>query len=293
MALYVTTNLASLRGRNQISYTQGSLQKRYQRLSSGLRINSSKDDAAGLQIADRLTSQINGLNQGNRNINDGLALAQTIDGALDESINMLQRIRILTVQSLNGTNSDEDRAAIQSEVTELSKEITRVACKTTFGGQQILAGNKGLIDSLGRITVQVGANSGDTLVINGLSLGFVLSQVAKGTKDANYTKAFTQDSFDVKDMQKAPNVLSIVDKVIGFIDNKRSDIGAVMNRMESSIRNQSNVSLQTEDARSRISDSDFSEESALLTQQSIVQNITAFMLVQTNLKAKTALHLLS
>lgn len=293
MALYVTTNLASLRSRNQISYTQGSLQKRYQRLSSGLRINSAKDDAAGLQIADRLTSQINGLNQGNRNVNDGLALVQTIDGALDESISMLQRIRVLTVQSLNGVNSDEDCAAIQTEVTQLSKEITRVACKTTFGGKQILAGNKGLIDSLGEITVQVGANSGDVLVINGLSVGFVLSKVAKETKDTNYTKAFTQDSFDVSDMQKAPNVLSVVDKVIGFIDTKRSNIGAVMNRMESSIRNQSNVSVQNEDARSRISDSDFAEESALLTQQSIVQNITALMLVQTNLKAKTALHLLS
>ena len=141
MALYVNTNVSSLNGRRQLTNATNNLSTTYQRLSSGLRINSAKDDAAGLQISDRLTSQINGLNQGNRNANDGIALAQTVEGAMDEITNMLQRIRTLSVQSANGTNTTADRVAIQEEVTQLSNEITRIACKTTFAGQQVLAGD--------------------------------------------------------------------------------------------------------------------------------------------------------
>ena len=126
MALYVNTNVSSINAQRKLSNATLNLNVSYQRLSSGLRINSAKDDAAGLQIADRLTSQINGLNQGNRNTNDGIALAQTIEGALDETTNMLQRIRVLAVQSANGTNSQADRKALQEEVTQLSAEITRI-----------------------------------------------------------------------------------------------------------------------------------------------------------------------
>ena len=144
MALYVNTNVSSLNAQRKLTNATNSLNVSYQRLSSGLRINSSKDDAAGLQISDRLTSQINGLNQGNRNANDGIALAQTIEGALDETTNMLQRIRTLAVQAATGTNTEKDRQALQEEVTSLCEEITRIANKTTFAGQPILNG----IDSL-------------------------------------------------------------------------------------------------------------------------------------------------
>ena len=140
MALYVNTNVSSINAQRKLANSTLALNTSYQRLSSGLRINSSKDDAAGLQISDRLTSQINGLNQGNRNANDGIALAQTIEGALDEQTNMLQRIRTLAVQAANGTNTEKDRKALQEEVTSLSHEITRIAKKTTFAGALVLDG---------------------------------------------------------------------------------------------------------------------------------------------------------
>ena len=138
MALYVNTNVSSINAQRKLANSTLALNTSYQRLSSGLRINSSKDDAAGLQISDRLTSQINGLNQGNRNANDGIALAQTIEGALDETTNMLQRIRTLAVQAANGTNTQKDRIALQEEVSSLCQEITRIGKKTTFAGAHVL-----------------------------------------------------------------------------------------------------------------------------------------------------------
>ena len=140
MALYVNTNVSSINAQRKLTNATNSLNVSYQRLASGFRINSAKDDAAGLMISDRLTSQINGLNQGNRNANDGIALAQTIEGALDETSNMLQRIRTLAVQAANGTLGKEDRQAIQQEVEQLCQEINRIASDTTFGGKTILDG---------------------------------------------------------------------------------------------------------------------------------------------------------
>ena len=178
MAIYVNTNVSSLNSNRQLGKATHSLDTTYKRLSSGLRINSAKDDAAGLQISDRLTSQINGLNQGNRNANDGIALAQTAEGALDEVTNMLQRIRTLSLQSANGTNTTADRGAIQEEVKALCSEIGRIACKTTFAGQEILAGpDKGLVKG-GKIEFQVGANANDTISIS-LNNAFTL----KGMSD--------------------------------------------------------------------------------------------------------------
>ena len=183
MALYVQTNVSSINAQRKLTNATNNLNVNYQRLASGLRINSSKDDAAGLQISDRLTSQINGLNQGNRNTNDGIALAQTIEGALDETTNMLQRIRVLAVQSANGTNTAEDRKALQQEVEQLSLEISRIAAQTTFAGGTILDGaNQGLIPKDGKITFQVGANKGDTI-----SLGW--------SRAFNVSGLFTQAGF--------------------------------------------------------------------------------------------------
>ena len=140
MALYVNTNVSSINGQRKLTNATNALNVSYQRLASGLRINSAKDDAAGLQISDRLTSQINGLGQGNRNCNDGIAFAQTIEGAMDEMTNMLQRVRTLSIQAANGTYSTEDRKSIQQEITQLSVEITRIACKTTYAGKTVLNG---------------------------------------------------------------------------------------------------------------------------------------------------------
>ncbi len=162
MALYVNTNVSSINAQRKLANSTLALNTSYQRLSSGLRINSSKDDAAGLQIADRLTSQINGLNQGNRNANDGIALAQTIEGALDETTNMLQRIRTLAVQAANGTNTEKDRKALQEEVDSLCQEITRIGYKTTFAGAHVLM-SKGATSAPNGVGNANGAKALDTL----------------------------------------------------------------------------------------------------------------------------------
>ena len=293
MAIYVNTNVSSLNSNRQLGKATHSLDTTYKRLSSGLRINSAKDDAAGLQISDRLTSQINGLNQGNRNANDGIALAQTAEGALDEVTNMLQRIRTLSLQSANGTNTTADRGAIQAEVNQLCAEITRIGCKTTFAGQQILAGkNKGLVGSSG-INFQVGANANDTIAISlcnaftieGMSSAITATDNCLGTYDN--VKAFT-----VSTAEKAQKTLATIDKFIAHVDKARGELGAVQNRLESTIANQSNIAENEADARSRIRDTDYAEEAANLSQQTIVQQAASSMLTQANSRPQIALSLL-
>ncbi|MCK0535671.1 MULTISPECIES: flagellin [unclassified Anaerobiospirillum] len=303
MALYVNTNVSSINAQRKLSNATLSLNTSYQRLSSGLRINSAKDDAAGLQISDRLTSQINGLNQGNRNTNDGIALAQTIEGALDETTNMLQRIRVLAVQSANGTNSQKDRDALQEEVTQLSEEITRIANQTTFAGQTILQGKgKGLIPTDGKLVFQVGANAGNTLSLDWVS-AFTLSGIASQAglnqgelKDAAAKKGFTEDGgairFAISTASRATYVLENIDKLIQAVDSKRAALGALQNRMESTIRNQANISENQSDARSRIRDTDFASETAALTQNNIIQQASQTVLSQANQRPNIALSLL-
>ena len=307
MALYVNTNVSSINGRRNLTNATNNLNTTYQRLSSGLRINSAKDDAAGLQISDRLTSQINGLNQGNRNTNDGIALAQTMEGAMDEMTTMLQRIRTLSVQSANGTNSAEDRKALQQEVSQLSHEITRISCQTKFGGEKIMAsvdGNKatGLIQKDGSITFQVGAYKDDSLKITGLSCGFTMTGIrsqadVKAALNGNVNtdglvKSGDETIFSVSTQSIAGYTLDTVDKFIGAIDKQRAKLGAMQNRMESTIRNQSNISMNVSDARSRIRDTDFAEESAKLSQQSIIQQAASSMLTQANARPQIALSML-
>ena len=298
MALYVSTNISSLNAGRQLGKATHSLDTTYKRLSSGLRINSSKDDAAGLQISNRLTAQINGLNQGNRNANDGIALAQTAEGALDEVTNMLQRIRTLSLQSANGTNTTADRGAIQAEVNQLCAEIGRISTKTTFAGQQILAGkNNGLVNGDGKVVFQVGANANDTISIT-LSVAFAISTMKGAAGDTATTLKGTGDTgtsfqaFDVSDADKAQTTLANIDKYIAFVDKKRGELGAVQNRLESTIANQSNIAENESDARSRIRDTDYAEEAANLSQQTIVQQAASSMLTQANSRPQIALSLL-
>ena len=306
MALYVNTNVSSINAQRKLSNATLSLNTSYQRLSSGLRINSAKDDAAGLQISDRLTSQINGLNQGNRNTNDGIALAQTIEGALDETTNMLQRIRVLAVQSANGTNSAADRKALQEEVTQLSAEITRIAKQTTFAGGKILDGaGVGLIPADGKLKFQVGANAGNTLELD-WSNNFTLSGIGKlaGIQDTDVTTAgpkglvkstangVTTVRFGVCTADVATKTLENIDKLIQAVDSKRAGLGALQNRMESTIRNQANISENQSDARSRIRDTDFASETAALTQNNIIQQASQTVLAQANQRPTIALSLL-
>ena len=301
MAVYVNTNVSSLNGRRYLNNVQNQLTTTYQRLSSGMRINSAKDDAAGLQIADRLTTQINGLNQGNRNTNDGIALAQTIEGALDETSNMLQKIRTLAVQSANGTNTQADRDALNAEAKSLQAEITRIAQQTKFGGKTVLDGaDANSIYSAGgnnngskaSLTLQVGANKGDEIsfIVNNFKFSKVVSAAIKnGTNDSwdNQNKAF-----DINTADKAKAAIELMDKMIATVDSQRSGLGAIQNRLESSIRNQSNVAANQSDARSRIRDADFAEESAALSQQSIIQQAATSMLMQANSRPQLALSML-
>lgn len=295
MSIYVNTNVTSLNTTNKLSKATNSLDTTYKRLSSGYRINSAKDDAAGLQISDRLTSQINGLKQGNRNANDGIALAQTAEGALDEVHTMLQRIRTLSVQAANGTNTTADRTSIQGEVSQLCSEINRIACKTTFGKQEILSGaGKGLVGADGKIAFQVGANANDTTSVS-LSSGFTIEQM-KTAAGSNITTVDDADNrgktFDVSTASKAQDVLADIDSFIGFVDKKRGEFGAVQNRLESTISNQSNIAENESDARSRIRDTDYAEEAANLSQQNIIQQAATSMLTQANSRPQIALSLL-
>lgn len=295
MSIYVNTNVTSLNTTNKLSKATHSLDTTYKRLSSGYRINSAKDDAAGLQISNRLTSQINGLKQGNRNANDGIALAQTAEGALDEVHTMLQRIRTLSVQAANGTNTTADRNSIQGEVSQLCSEINRIACKTTFGKQEILSGKGvGLVGADGKISFQVGANANDTTSVS-LSSGFTIEQMktAAGSQIAIVDDADKRGkTFDVSTASKAQSVLADIDSFIGFVDKKRGEFGAVQNRLESTISNQSNIAENESDARSRIRDTDYAEEAANLSQQNIIQQAATSMLTQANSRPQIALSLL-
>ena len=304
MAVYVNTNYSALQGQRYLSNVNNSLTTTYQRLSSGMRINSAKDDAAGLQIADRLTSQINGLNQGNRNASDGIALAQTIESGIDEISGMLQKIRTLAVQASNGTNTAEDRTSLAKEATALVNEISRIAKQTTYGGASVLRGTtKGAIYNTtaqnakaskgGQMTLQVGSNKGDTITFDVAS--FVFSHLVKGA-GAN-TKAFASIKGDDQAVKfsavsTAQVMIEAMDTLIASVDAQRANLGAIQNRLESSIRNQSNVAANEADARSRIRDADFAEESANLSQQSIIQQAAASMLMQANTRPQLGLSLL-
>ena len=307
MAVYVNTNYSALQGQRNLSNVQNQLTTTYQRLSSGMRINSAKDDAAGLQISDRLTSQINGLNQGNRNAADGIALAQTIEAGMDEISGMMQKVRTLAVQASNGTNTAEDRTALAKEASSLVAEMQRISQQTTYGGKKILAGGDkaaggtatiygtaGAGDNGGSMTLQVGSNKGDTIsfcvanfTFSKITTGFTKGFAKDGTKEASKGTAILFST-----AAAAQDLISTMDSLIAKVDGQRSNLGAMQNRLESSIRNQSNVAANEADARSRIRDADFAQESANLTQQNIIQQAASSMLMQANTRPQLGLSLI-
>lgn len=300
MGLYINTNVSSLNAQRNLMNTTKSLDTSYTRLASGLRINSAKDDAAGLQISNRLTSQINGLDQGNRNANDGISLAQTAEGAMDEVTGMLQRMRTLAQQSANGSNNTDDRTALQQEYDQLMTEINRVSKDTTFGGQQLLNGGyKG--------TFQVGADATQTITFK-MTTAFSISGMASATKGSatiatsatgepytisKTTTAVTSTSVSsIKAASSAQLAMANLDFMIKVVDSKRAELGAVQNRFDSTIRNQANVSENVSAARSRIRDADFATETANLTKQNILQQAASTILSQANQRPQSALSLL-
>jgi flagellin len=302
MAMYVNTNISSLNAQRQLTNSGSTLDTAFERLSSGLRINSAKDDAAGLQISNRLSGQINGLTQGNRNANDGVSIAQTAEGALDEMTNMYQRIRTLAGQAANGSNSASDRAALQLEMRSLGEEINRIAGDTSFGGTNLLDGSF-------NAEFQVGANANQVISmtmtsvtsVNGSSVsvaGFTVSDLAAaasavtGTGSGAATAFVNANSLSFSSVGEAQDILAAVDGMLGAIDAKRAELGAVQNRFSSTIRNQSNIIENLSSARSRIQDADFATETAKLTKAQILQQAGASILSQANQRPQAALSLL-
>ena len=210
---------------------------------------------------------------------------------------MLERIRTLSVQSANGTNTTADRKAIQAEVEQLSSEITRIACKTTFGGHKILAGagnDKNLVGTSGKVSFQVGANANDTISIS-LSIAFTVSGMGHADSVGSACLVKNNDgsvSFNLSTASKAQLTLENIDTYIAHVDKTRGQLGAVQNRLESTISNQSNIAENESDARSRIRDTDYAEEAANLSQQTIIQQAATSMLTQANSRPQIALSLL-
>lgn len=274
MSLYVNTNVSAINAQRQLITSSSSLDSAFKRLSSGFRINSAADDAAGLQISNRLSSQINGLNQAISNANDGISLAQTAEGAMDEITNSLQRIRVLAVQSQNGINSSADRVALQKEVSALKTEISRIATTTQFGGIKLLDGKFSA-------KFLVGANAGQNISVN-------LSRTGGGYGSSG----LGINKLSISSVAGASRALALVDSAIKTIDSTRADLGALQNRFQSTIRNLSNIVENVSAARSRIRDTDFAKETAELTRSQILQQASTTILSQANQRPQAALSLL-
>lgn len=379
MAITVNTNVTALNAQRNLNKTNNALNVSIQRLSTGSRINSAKDDAAGLQISNRLTSQINGLDVAAKNANDGISIAQTAEGAMQESTNIMQTMREKALQSANGTNSADDRAAIQKEVSALSTELDRIANTTSFGGQKLLdgsfgsralqvgseagetinltlnstkasdlkgkiataslgvtavatnigtngtatidkdltikAGGKSIVISaaklnavfgnnadpaaLGKLAEELNKQSGDTGVTavaeNGkleLVGGADFSTKAKDVSSVSTAKDVAMDTVDMSTQLGANKALLVIDSSLKQIDSQRADLGALQNRLSSTISNLENISENSAAGRSRIMDVDFAKETTNMTKQQILQQAGGAMLAQAKALPQAALSLL-
>ena len=280
MSLFVNTNVSSLNAQRQLFTTGNNLSTAFERLSSGFRINSAADDAAGLQITDRMTSQVQGLNQAVRNANDGISLAQTAEGAMQETTTALQRIRTLAIQSQNGINSSSDRLALQKEVSALRTEISRISTTTQFAGVNVLTGDFSA-------KFLVGANAGQTISVNLSS-----NALTRAGVDGFSATGLGITTDDVLTEQSASRLLAAVDSAVSAIGGLRADLGALQNRFQSTIRNLSNISENVSAARSRIKDADFATETAELSRNQILQQASTTILAQANQRPQAALSLL-
>ncbi|MDO3377962.1 flagellin domain-containing protein [Geoalkalibacter halelectricus] len=276
MALTINTNVASLNAQRNLSGSQSALGTAMQRLSSGLRINSAKDDSAGLAISDRMTSQIRGLNQAVRNANDGISVAQTAEGAMGEITNILQRMRELAVQSANDSNSESDRKSLQAEVSQLINEIDRIAQTTEFNETKLLDGSGSTLN------FQVGAR------------GTTSDQIGIKIEDLDMTTdTLGVDGVDLEASDfDIDATLKSIDDAIGTVSSARGDLGAIQNRFESTIANLSNISENVSAARSRIMDADIAQETSNMTKFNILQQAGVSILAQANQAPQLALSLL-
>ena len=303
----IGTNSSALRATNASAASSKALSTAMERLSTGKRINSAKDDAAGLAIASSMTSQIKGMTQGIRNANDGISLAQTAEGALGEVSNMLQRMRELTVQAGNGTNNDTAKTNIQSEISALSTQISKVITDTSFNGIKLFDGSGG---NAGKISIQAGTNSSDAIEID---LGNLTTQTFSTTSGSE-APASLGDIVKIgstavtveTDVTKTPagatpvvatefdldTVLKAYDSVLQQIDTSRANLGAAQNRLESTVNSMTANVTNLTDARSRIEDADFSTETTALAKAQILSQASTAMLAQANQSQQNVMKLI-
>lgn len=274
MAQVINTNIASLNTQRALNASQGTLNTALARLSSGLRVNSAKDDAAGLAIAERFTAQIRGYNQAVRNSNDGISLAQTAEGALQEVTNALQRIREIAIQSINATNSPLDRVSLNAEVQQLTSEITRVG-GTKFNGIAIIG------SGATSYAFQVGPNAGD-----------MVSVTTTNVLSATTGYQSVAVSGTVSTVSGACAIITAVDGYLDVVNAMRAELGAIQNRFEAVVRNGQNVAENLSASRSRILDADFAQETSRLTRAQILQQAGISMLSQANAVSQNVLALL-
>ncbi len=273
----VSTNTAALRAQNGARMSNSMLQTAMERLSTGKRINSAKDDAAGLAIASTMTAAIRGMGQAIRNANDGISLAQTAEGALGEVSNMLQRIRELAVQSASGTYSDTDRTNLNVEVTELKAQVTNILATTEFNGTRIFnSGSTGTAytSQAGSVSIQVGSNNGDAINLTFTALTDLASATAVDT------------------LANANSALDNVDATLEAVNTTRASLGAGQSRLASVVNNLTSNVNNLSDARSRIEDTDFSQETTALAKSQILSQAATAMLAQANQSQQNVLSLL-
>ena len=256
MPMTINTNVSSLNAQRNLASSQMSLATSMQRLSSGLRVNSAKDDAAGLAIADRMNAQVRGMTVAIRNANDGISMAQTAEGALSTVTDALQRMRELGVQAQNGTNSTSDRANLDAEYQQLSQEITRIAAQTKFNGTAIIGA------SAGANVFQVGANNGDTLNIT--------------------TTTVTTVAGGLTTSAAASTAVAALDTALDTVTTSRATYGAAMSRFGMAIQNLQITGENQAAARGRIMDADFAAETANLSRAQILQQAGSAMVAQAN-----------
>ncbi len=284
MASTINTNIPSMSAQRSLSSTQNSLATSMARLSSGLRVNSAKDDAAGLAIAERMTSQVRGMNVAMRNANDGISMAQTAEGALGKTGEILQRMRELAVQASNATNSDSDKDSLDSEFGELAKEVQRIFASTTFNGRKIIG------EDAGPQIFQVGANTSAenqiTVTTTDMTAETLLTDVAGDDTLGTNRAEITGNSAAVL------LVIDDIDEAINKVSSERSVLGASQSRFESAI---SYLQISTENqaaARSRIMDADFAIETSNLSRSQILSQAGSAMLAQANQLPQSVLSLL-
>ena len=270
----INTNISAIKAANASTSANKMLGTAMERLSSGRRINSAKDDAAGLAIATSMTSQIKGMSQGVRNANDGISLAQTAEGALSEVSNMLQRVRELAVQASSGTYQATDRTAMQSEVTNLTQQIGDVLADTEFNGNALFSTTAGTDVTF---DIQTGADSGDTVTLT--------SKAISGTN-------ISATALDVTTSVLAATTIDNVDLALADVNASRASLGAGQNRLESAVNNLTNNVANLSDARSRIEDTDYSAETTQMAKAQILSQASTAMLAQANQSQQNVLSLL-